>query len=64
MENNEKLLEAARMIQDHCQHTFEGERCIFSEINRCNGCQDCVLGYGGYIPIDWDIPLAKEADCE
>lgn len=64
MAENKKLLEAARMIQDHCQHTFEGEKCIFSEINRCKGCQDCILGYDGFIPIDWEIPLAKEADNE
>lgn len=58
MENNEKLLEAARMIQEHCGKNCILSQCIFSTGGTC--CPDaCIFQRGLYglgIPATWKIP--------
>lgn len=60
MEDAEKLLEAARMIQEHCSHTEKGGFCPFAYGGICNGVEHCRLSIeGGLNPgIDWDLQNA------
>ena len=57
MVNNEKLLEAARMIQEHCEHTEMGYECPFAYEGVCDGIDNCLLG--GYLPYKWIIPESR-----
>lgn len=52
----DKLLEAARMIQEHCYTKQNGERCCFSEIGVCNGVFECTIGGKRMFPMEWEIP--------
>lgn len=58
MADNEKLLEAARMIQEHCKHTEEGGLCPFAYGEVCDGVDNCRISFcGGPVPgEEWDIP--------
>lgn len=60
MADNEKLLEAARMIQEHCKHTERGKPCALAHGETCDGVNNCGVGKqfpGGCIPCeDWNIP--------
>lgn len=60
MADNERLLEAARMIQEHCNHTEQGGVCPFAYGGVCNGVEHCRLSIeGGLNPgIDWDLQNA------
>lgn len=60
MADNERLLEAARMIQEHCNHTEQGGVCPFAHGGVCNGVEHCRLSIeGGLNPgIDWDLQNA------
>lgn len=64
MENNEKLLEAARTIQEHCESASLEDRCPFSTAGgKCNGDAFCLLSAGRYgIPKDWKISRWTDAD--
>lgn len=53
MENNEKLLEAARTIQEHCESADAGSACPFAIDGVCNGIFGCTMRK---MPIDWKIP--------
>lgn len=57
MSDNEKLLEAARMIQNHCKHTDVDGICPFSPNGICNGTAHCGISGGrGAVPgEDWEI---------
>lgn len=55
MENNEKLLEAARMIQKHCERTECGEPCCFALNGVCEGIDDCVLSSDVGAPLFWSV---------
>ena len=61
MENNEKLLEAARMIQKHCKHTEVDGICPFSPNGICSGQAHCGISGGrGAVPgEDWKIPQLR-----
>lgn len=59
MADNEKLLEAARMIQEHCEHTEMGTPCPLAFNGVCDGtgnCGVCERHANGFIPSDWKIP--------
>lgn len=58
MEDAEKLLQAARMIQEHCKNTESGGVCPFSHTGFCEGVEYCgIAGVGETIPReDWEIP--------
>lgn len=57
MADNEKLLEAARMIQKHCEHTEQGGLCPFARGGVCDGFNLCGIAPKEFIPgEDWDIP--------
>lgn len=55
MEDAEKLVEAARMIQKHCKKSCPGKSCVFSKISekRCAGSDWCFLT--GKVR-EWKIP--------
>ena len=61
MAENEKLLEAARMIQDHCKHTEVDGICPFSIYGVCSGSAFCGISGGrGAVPgEDWKIPKLR-----
>lgn len=61
MAENEKLLEAARMIQDHCKHTEVDGICPFSISGVCSGSACCGISGGrGAVPgEDWKIPKLR-----
>lgn len=54
MSDNEKLLEAARMLQEHCKESCSGGPCPFSRIseNRCAGTNWCFLAGS---PREWKV---------
>lgn len=58
MAENEKLLEAARMLQEHCKHTEQGGLCPLAHNGICDGVNNCgIAGVGETIPgEDWEIP--------
>lgn len=56
MADNEKLLEAARMIQEHCRNTDVERPCPFSKYKVCKGSDCCVIGCIECFPEDWEIP--------
>ena len=57
MADNERLLEAARMIQEHCNHTEQGGVCPFAHGGVCDGFKRCGIAPREFIPgEDWDIP--------
>lgn len=56
MSKTEKLLEAAKMIQEHCKKTVTGELCPFGEDVTCMGPRHCKLGVGRDYPEEWDVP--------
>lgn len=74
MTDNEKLLEAARMIQEHCKNLNLGDYCPFAIVGKkCGGDTNCLLSNRQYgIPKDWgisqwtyaDIAMAKALDYE
>lgn len=57
MADNKKLMEAAYMIKEHCNHTEKGGPCQFAHGGVCNGVEHCRLSEeGGIIPgTDWDL---------
>lgn len=61
MAENEKLLEAARMIQEHCKHTEQGALCPFAHGGVCDGIDNCgIAGVGETIPgEDLEIPKTR-----
>lgn len=61
MADNEKLLEAARMIQEHCKNTKQGGICPFAHGGACDGLDNCrISGGSGLIPgYEWDVPKPR-----
>lgn len=59
MENNEKLLEAARMLKSHCEGTEGGEPCCFALNEVCQGVDDCILSPDGGAPMLWPVEIAE-----
>lgn len=61
MADNEKLLEAARMIKEHCHNTKEGDKCSLSHSGVCSGADSCgVIGTGFGCPdSDWNLPKPR-----
>lgn len=55
-DEDKKLIEAAMLIQEHCDKTGEKEPCIFSEYGMCEGPYKCKIGFGEYFPSSWNIP--------
>lgn len=55
MENNEKLLEAARMIKRHCKETGVNNPCCFALDGICKGIENCTIGDYDLFPCDWDV---------
>lgn len=55
MADNEKLLEAARMIQEHCESIKPFEPCCFAFNGVCKGVDDCVLSPDGGAPMLWSV---------
>lgn len=55
MENNEKLLEAARMIKRHCKETGINNPCCFALDGICKGIENCTIGDYDLFPCDWDV---------
>ena len=53
MTYNKKLLEAALMIKEHCEHTEEGFLCPFSEDGVCRGDDNC--GFNALPWAHWNI---------
>lgn len=51
----DKLLEAARMIQEYCRPKTNGEKCCFSEIGVCNGVLECTIGGKRMFPMEWEL---------
>lgn len=67
MVDNEKLLEAARMIKEHCHNTKEGDKCSLSHSGVCSGADSCgVVGTGFGCPdSDWNLPKPiRWTDCD
>ena len=59
MVENEKLLEAARMIQEHCEQSKKGSACPLAYKGVCKGYIHCsVKGHGDddTLPCDWILP--------
>lgn len=56
MDDNEKLIEAAKLIKEHCRKTKGTRNCVFSEYGQCEGPYKCKLGAKKYLPNDWEIP--------
>lgn len=56
MDDNEKLIEAAKLIKEHCDSTKTGNPCIFSVYETCEGPYKCRIGFEKYFPTDWVIP--------
>lgn len=57
MADNEKLLEAARMIREHCKHTEMGAPCPFAFGGVCDCAESCGISNGECVPDeDWHIP--------
>lgn len=54
MADNEKLLESARMIQEHCTNTEMGGACPLSRDGVCDGLDNC--GVCGYVSDRWKLP--------
>lgn len=61
MADNKKLLEAARMIRDHCKHTEVDGICPFSVSGVCSGVARCGISGGrGMAPGEgWEIPKPR-----
>lgn len=59
MENNEKLLEAARMLKSHCEETRFGEMCLFADGGECTGAGVCLITCGGCGPSEWEIDESR-----
>lgn len=57
MEERDKLIEAARTIQEHCKHTEKGGLCALSYRGVCDGVCNCRISCeGGPVPgEDWEI---------
>lgn len=57
MEEKDKLIEAARIIQEHCKHTEMGGLCTLAYRGVCDGVNNCRIScVGGPIPgEDWEI---------
>lgn len=56
-EEDKKLIEAAKMIQAHCEKCEAGEPCCFAIGGKCDGViTNCRIGEGELFPSDWDIP--------
>lgn len=55
MENNEKLLEAARMIKRNCKETDIKNPCCFALDGICKGIENCTIGDYDLFPCDWDV---------
>lgn len=63
MDDNEKLLEAARMIKTHCKNAEYGDPCCFSVNGLCICKNDCSIGNMHIIPSNWNIASRwSEAD--
>lgn len=64
MDDNEKLLEAARMIRDHCRQTERNEPCPLAYGGVCDGVSNCGCSRpfpGECVPgDDWDIPDTRK----
>lgn len=54
-ENDKKLIEAAKFLQEHCKESCPGKPCLFSSIvkNRCAGTDYCMMEDA---PRNWNIP--------
>lgn len=59
MENNEKLLEAARMLKSHCEGIGFGETCLFADGGECTGAGVCLITCGGCGPSEWEIDESR-----
>lgn len=57
MEERDKLIEAARTIQEHCKHTEMGGLCTLAYGGVCDGVYSCRISCeGGPVPgEDWEI---------
>lgn len=55
-DEDKKLIEAAMLIQEHCDKTGGKKPCIFSEYGMCEGPYKCKIGFGEYFPSSWNIP--------
>lgn len=54
-DNDKKMIEAAKFLQEHCKESCLGKPCLFSSIvkNRCAGTDYCMLEDA---PRNWNIP--------
>lgn len=55
MADNEKLLEAARMIKRHCKETGRDKPCCFAFDGICKGIENCTIGDYDLFPCDWNV---------
>lgn len=55
MTDNEKLLEAERMIKRHCKETAKDNPCCFAFSGICRGIENCQIGDCDMYPCDWNI---------
>ena len=51
MKENKKLLEAAWMIKEYCEHIDIGGECLFSKVKVCNGDVNC-----GFVNRIYSLP--------
>lgn len=60
-EEDNKLIEAAKIIHEYCSKHLYRTPCCFSTTGICNSSQTCMLGYmKNYItPSDWKIPKMR-----
>lgn len=56
MADNEKLLEAARMIKEHCEAVKSHGECEFSTTGMCLGAINCRMCGHANVPALWRIP--------
>lgn len=60
MADNEKLLEAAWIIQEHCDKIEDGMPCCFAIKGICNGRgSNCCIGNRDLLPAGWIMPKPK-----
>lgn len=55
MADNEKLLEAARMIKRNCKETGRDKPCCFALDGVCKGIENCTIGDYDLFPCDWNV---------
>ena len=61
MFNEKKLVEAAKLIKDYCDHTV-CQKCIFNCDGGCMFAYDCDSYASEYIPCNWDTSAIRGSE--